>query len=88
MGREPRKAKISLTNDEAAVLRGSWAGSGGFQTLGPELAAKISPANELELDDHEVGIIMRHMSYANSGFRGRIRKTFQRSFLDLMSRTK
>jgi hypothetical protein len=86
MARAPRLARISLNPVELAILNGSWAGSGGFQTLGPKLRAKVSPVGELELDDNEVGIIMRHMGYANSGFRSRVRKVFRRSFEEIMSR--
>lgn len=85
MGKPPRKAKITLDVDQAADLRAPWNGGGGFQTLGPALAGRLSPANEIELDDEEVGIIVRHMSYVSSGFRGRIRHIFREHIAALMN---
>ena len=85
MGREPRKAHIKLDNEQAQDLKGDWNGSGGFQTLGPKLAARLSPSNEIELDDEEVGVIVRHMSYVPSGFRGRVQKIFRDGITALMN---
>ena len=77
---------INLTPDELAILNGNWAGSGGFQGLAPRLQAKVSPAGELALFDEEIGAIVRHMSYVQSGFRDRVRKAFRRSIMELMHR--
>lgn len=85
MGKSPRKATITLNAAQAADLRAPWNGAGGFQTLGPALAGRLSPSNEIELDDEEVGIIVRHMSYVSSGFRGRVRHIFRNHITDLMN---
>ena len=85
MGKSPRKARIILNAAQAADLRAEWNGSGGFQTLAPALAGRLSPTNEIELDDVEVGIIVRHMSYTSSGFRGRIRHIFREHITALMN---
>lgn len=77
---------INLTPDELAILNGNWAGSGGFQGLAPRLQAKVSLTGELTLFDEEIGAIVRHMSYAQSGFRDRVRKVFRRSIMELMHR--
>lgn len=86
MGKAPRPAVVKLQDEELEVLNGPWAGGGGFQSLAPKLRAKVTSEGELPLDDEEVGIIMRHMSYANSGFRGRLRKVFKRCFMEMMER--
>ena len=84
MGRAPRRARITLDPAQAADLRKPWNGSGGFQTLGPELASRLSPSNEIILDDEEIGMIIRHMTYVSSGFRGRVRKIFRDHLVQLM----
>jgi hypothetical protein len=70
---------IHLEPAELAILNGPWAGGGGFQGLAPKLQIKASPTGDLHLSDEEVGAIVRHMSYAQSGFRDRVRKAFRRS---------
>jgi hypothetical protein len=85
MGRPPRKATITLDAAQVADLQAPWNGAGGFQTLGPALAGRLSPSNEIELDDEEVGIIIRHMSYVSSGFRGRVRHIFRNHLTALMN---
>lgn len=85
MGKAPRKAKITLNAAQAADLRAPWNGPGGFQTLGPALAGRLSPINEVELDDREIGAIIRYMSYVSSGFRGRIRHIFRDHITALMN---
>jgi hypothetical protein len=82
----PVEVTISLEPTELRILNGPWAGGGGFQGLAPKLQAKASPQGELHLVDEEIGAIMRHMSYAQSGFRDRVRKVFGRSMDELMHR--
>lgn len=77
---------VVLNEAESAILMGPWAGAGGFQGLAPKLQAKLSPSGELHLFDDEIGAIVRHMSYAQSGFRDRVRKVFRRSITELMNR--
>ena len=86
MGKTPRRARIKLTEEQADSLKDDWKGGGGFQTLGPQLADKLSAENEIELDDEHVGVIVRHMSYKSSGFRSRIRNIFREHIVELMSR--
>lgn len=85
MGKPARKAKITLNAAQAADLVAPWNGSGGFQTRGPALAARLSPTNEIELDDEDLGAIIRHMSYVRSGFRSRIRHIFRDHITTLMN---
>jgi hypothetical protein len=73
-----------LTPDELSILNGSWNGGGGFQGLAPKLQAKALPTGELPLFDEEIGAIVRHMGYVQSGFRDRLRKVFRRSFMERM----
>jgi hypothetical protein len=77
---------IFLDAGELAILHGGWTGSGGFQTLGPHFAAKVLLTGKLHLFDEELGAIIRHMSYVQSGFRDRVRKIFRRSLNELMHR--
>lgn len=77
---------VVLNQDERQILMGPWAGAGGFQGLAPKLQVKLSPNGELHLFDEEIGSIIRHMSYAQSGFRDRVRKVFRRSIAELMNR--
>jgi len=42
------------------------------------------PTGELPLFDEEIGAIVRHMGYVQSGFRDRLRKVFRRSFMERM----
>lgn len=86
MSRMPPTVMVALNEAEGAILMGPWAGSGGFQGLAPKLQAKLSPDGQLPLFDDEIGAIVRHMSYAQSGFRDRVRKVFRRSITDLMNR--
>jgi hypothetical protein len=86
MSRPPVEVTINLEPPELAILNGPWAGAGGFQGLAPKLQAKTSAQGELHLIDEEIGAILRHMSYAQSGFRDRVRKVFRRSMDDLMRR--
>jgi hypothetical protein len=60
--------------------RAAWAALISVLVLAPKLQAKVTSAGQLSLDDEEVGEILRHMSYAQSGFRDRIRSVFGRSF--------
>jgi|HubBroStandDraft_5_1064220.scaffolds.fasta_scaffold1182759_1 hypothetical protein len=77
---------IHLNEVEREILMGPWAGGGGFQGLAPKLQAKLATDGELHLFDDEIGAIVRHMSYAQSGFRDRVRKVFRRSITELMNR--
>jgi hypothetical protein len=86
MPKPPEPVVIILEAAETAILNGSWAGPGGFQNLAPKLQQKLSAQHRLELTDEELGIIMRYMSYEQSGFRDRIRKVFKRSLTELMER--
>jgi hypothetical protein len=86
MPRAPVEVTINLESSELAILNGPWAGAGGFQGLAPRLQSKTSPEGELHLGDEEIGAIVRHMSYAQSGFRDRVRKVFRRPLDNLMHR--
>ena len=86
MGKPPKLAKITLTAAQAAELRAPWNGGGGFQTLGPALAGRLTSTDEIELEDDETGIIVRYMSYAQSGFRDRVRRIFRDHLTTLMNR--
>ena len=87
MPRIPSLATLTLTPDELALLNGPWAGSGGFQKhLAPKLQAKATHAGAIKLDDAELGEIVRYISYAQSGFRDRVRKVFRRSIMELMQK--
>ena len=86
MSRMVPTVTIALHQIESEILMGPWAGSGGFQGLAPRLQAKLSPEGELHLLDEEIGAIVRHMSYTQSGFRDRVRKVFRRSITELMNR--
>jgi hypothetical protein len=52
----------------------------------PNLQAKVTQAGVIELDDSELGEIVRYASYEQSGFRDRVRKVFRRSIIELMER--
>ncbi len=86
MPRPPKELTITLESTELSILNGPWAGGGGFQGLAPKLQAKTKTTGELSLTDEEIGVIVRHMSYEQSGFRDRLRKVFLRSFVHLMQR--
>jgi hypothetical protein len=75
-----------LNADELTILNGSWNGGGGFQGLAPKLQAKVTPTGELSLFDEEIGAIVRHMGYVQSGFRDRVRKVFRRSIMEMIHR--
>jgi len=77
---------VVLDEDQRAILMGPWAGGGGFQGLAPKLQAKLAPDGALTLFDEEIGAIIRHMSYAQSGFRDRVRKVFQAHIIELITR--
>ena len=79
MSRMQPAVTVVLNQVELEILLGPWAGGGGFQGLAPKLQAKVSPEGELHLFDDEIGAIVRHMSYAQSGFHDRVRKVFRRS---------
>ena len=86
MTRAPSPVVVVLSSDEVEELARPWNGAGGFQNLAPKLSNAVQANGSLSLEDEDVGIIMRHMSYANSGFRDKVRKIFQRSFKEVMSR--
>jgi hypothetical protein len=88
MPRNPTIVTIRLEPQEAAELRAAWNGSGGFQTLGPKLAAKLGADGRLDLEDDELGAIIRHMNYVQSGFRDRVREIFERPLRHLMTHKK
>ncbi len=76
MPNNPKLPTIRLTQAQVDELNSPWNGSGGFQTLGPKLAAKVEADLTLKLTDAEYGTIVRHMNYAQSGFRDRVRRIF------------
>jgi hypothetical protein len=86
VSKPPVEVTITLEPCELVILNGPWAGGGGFQGLAPKLQAKTSANGALHLVDEEIGAIIRHMSYAQSGFRDRVRKVFRRSMGELMNR--
>ena len=76
MPNAPKLPAIQLTQAQVDELKAPWNGRGGFQSLGPKLAAKVELDCTLKLTDIEYGTIVRHMNYEQSGFRDRIRRIF------------
>ena len=76
MPNAPRLPAVRLTQAQVAELKAPWNGKGGFQSLGPKLAAKVEPDLTLKLTDVEFGTIVRHMNYEQSGFCDRVHRTF------------
>ena len=76
MPNAPRLPAVHLTQAQVDELKAPWNGKGGFQSLGPKLAAKVEPDLTLKLTDVEFGTIVRHMNYEQSGFRDRVRRIF------------
>ncbi|WP_191569594.1 hypothetical protein [Paracoccus yeei] len=68
-----------LTPDEAKILQRDVNGQGGLQSFMRRLQAKFDPASrEIELDDDEVGRIVRMIGYGPGGFETRLRDVFRR----------
>ena len=76
MPNAPKLPAIHLTQPQVDELKAPWNGRGGFQSLGPKLAAKVELDLTLKLTDIEYGTIVRHMNYEQSGFRDRICRIF------------
>lgn len=76
MPNAPKLPAIHLTQNQVDELKAPWNGKGGFQSLGPKLAAKVEEDLTLKLTDVEYGTIVRHMNYEQSGFRDRVRRIF------------
>ena len=80
------RVTLTLTSAEAAELRKSIKGSGGWQSLARQLQAQLDPmTNQIGLTDAQVGRIIRYMMPGPGGFERRLHDAFQRSILDALN---
>jgi len=68
-----RNVTITLTNDEAELVRKEAVGKGGHQSLLRRLQKKLTDDNTLELTPTEIERILRYgLNYGQGGFQGRL----------------
>ncbi|MCH4024064.1 MAG: hypothetical protein LKH33_10215 [Acetobacter sp.] len=74
-----------LTEEEANLLVDQ-KGQGGFQELFAADVTKFNPeTRELRLNDEDLGMIVRHLSYGSGGFQSVLKSIFGRSLSNLQS---
>ncbi|MBE7184509.1 MAG: hypothetical protein INR68_08900 [Methylobacterium mesophilicum] len=71
---------FNLTNEEVQVLMTPVNGQGGFQSFFRSLQAELDAVTHtIELEDADVGRIVRHITYRPGGFENRLSDIFGRS---------
>lgn len=78
------RTTFTLDQSEAAELMKPLNGSGGFQSFGRKLQARLDKgSNDIALTDSELGRIVRHMKYDAGTFQNRLRDAFGRHLRDI-----
>lgn len=76
-----------LKPSEVAEIMKPAKGSGGHQSLMLHLQSLVDQnTGEIELDDDDIGKIVRYSGYGQGGFQSRFRAAFRRSLREWMDR--